>query len=213
MITRIELTNFMAHRHTVIEPSAGLTVLVGPNNVGKSAVVAALQILCQNESAGYVVRHGERECSVAVQTADGQSVEWRRKNSTQSYVINGQTFDRLKGKIPEELHQSLRLPMVDAESGSDFDVHFGTQKSPIFLLNSPGANRARFFASSSDAIQLVAMQKRHKEKLSERQKEKTRAEAASRKLSEELESLRAVGDIDQQVAAATKDRPDATALP
>ena len=36
MITRIELTNFMSHKHTVIEPAAGLTVLVGPNNIGKS---------------------------------------------------------------------------------------------------------------------------------------------------------------------------------
>ena len=48
MITRIELTNFMSHAHTVIEPAPGLTVLVGPNNCGKSAVVAALQIICQN---------------------------------------------------------------------------------------------------------------------------------------------------------------------
>src|SRR5213075_1989187 len=121
-----------------------------------------------------------------VQTSDGHNIEWRRRNSTQSYVIDGQNFDRLKGKTPDELHQMLRLPMVDAESGGDFDVHFGMQKSPIFLLNSPGANRARFFASSSDAIQLVAMQKRHKVKLSDRQKEKLRLEAESRKLNEEL---------------------------
>ena len=202
MITRIELTNFMAHRHTVIEPAAGLTVLVGPNNVGKSAVVAALQVLCQNESAAYVMRHGERECSVQVETDDGHSAVWRRKNSTQSYVVDGQVFDRLKGRIPDELHRALRLPMVDAESDADFDVHFGTQKSPIFLLNSPATNRARFFASSSDAIQLVAMQKRHKEKLSERQKEKTRLETESRKLNEELEVLKPVSEIDEQVASA-----------
>lgn len=28
MITRMELTNVMSHAHTVIEPAAGLTVLV-----------------------------------------------------------------------------------------------------------------------------------------------------------------------------------------
>jgi predicted ATP-dependent endonuclease of OLD family len=42
MIKRIELTNFMSHEHTVLEPAAGLTLLIGPNNCGKSAVVAAL---------------------------------------------------------------------------------------------------------------------------------------------------------------------------
>lgn len=51
MIRRIELINFMSHRRTLIEPAAGLTVLVGPNNCGKSAVVSALQILCDKGSS------------------------------------------------------------------------------------------------------------------------------------------------------------------
>lgn len=206
MITRIELTNFMSHRHTVIEPSAGLTVLVGPNNVGKSAVVAAMQILCQNETATHVLRHGERECSVSVQTDDGHSVVWRRKNSP-SYIIDGQVFDRLRrGGIPGELHQALRLPKVDSETGSDsdFDVHFGEQKSPIFLLKSP-ANAARFFASSSDAIKLVGMQKLHKERLGDRQKEKSRLEAESKTVNEQLEFLQPVVHIDEQVEIAERD--------
>ncbi|NLX55578.1 MAG: hypothetical protein GXY58_10725 [Planctomycetaceae bacterium] len=33
MITRIELSSFMSHDHTVIEPAAGLTVLIGPEKV------------------------------------------------------------------------------------------------------------------------------------------------------------------------------------
>jgi predicted ATP-dependent endonuclease of OLD family len=68
MIKRIELTNFMSHEHTVIEPAAGLTVLIGPNNCGKSAIVAALQILASNENSTYVMRHGAKECSVKVET-------------------------------------------------------------------------------------------------------------------------------------------------
>jgi exonuclease SbcC len=162
MITRVELTNFMSHRHTVIEPAAGLTVLVGPNNVGKSAVVAALQILCHNENSTYVQRHGERDCSVRVHTDDGHVIEWRRKTAP-SYIIDGQVFDRLKGNgLPDELCSALRLTKVDAGGDADFDVHFGTQKSPIFLLGNSAANAARFFASSSDAIRLVSIQKRHR---------------------------------------------------
>src|ERR1700684_329073 len=112
MITRIELTNFMSHGHTVIEPAAGLTVLVGPNNWGKSSIVAALQILCHNENSTYVVRHGERECSVKVETDDGHAVEWCRKNDSPRYVVNGELFDRLGGHVPEAVHQALRMPFV-----------------------------------------------------------------------------------------------------
>lgn len=202
MISRIELTNFMSHKRTVIEPAEGLTVLVGPNNVGKSAVVAALQILCHNEPSSYVLRHGERECSVKVETDDGHCIEWRRKNSP-SYLIDGQVFDRLgRSGVPSELEQALRLPKVDSECDADFDVHFGTQKSPVFLLNSSAANAARFFASSSDAIRLVAMQKRHKEKHSEAQREKNRLEAQSKELNLQLGLLEPVADIDRRLKMA-----------
>src|SRR6185436_3727223 len=97
---------------------------------------------------------------------------WRRKNSP-AYTIDGEPFDRLKsGGLPEPLHKALRLPKVEAGDDEEFDVHFGEQKAPIFLLGDSPAKAARFFASSSDAIRLVEMQKRHKEKLALRQREK-----------------------------------------
>ena len=117
MLKRIELTNFMSHRHTVLDLAPGLTVLVGPNNCGKSAVVAALQILCHNENSTYVLRHGEKECSIRVETDDGHVIEWRRKKTGGPYyVIDGKPYDRLSaGGMPhEELNRVLRLPMVDA---------------------------------------------------------------------------------------------------
>jgi exonuclease SbcC len=204
MITRIELKNFMSHKATVIEPAPGLTVLVGPNNCGKSAVVAALRILCHNESSTYVLRHGERECSVKVETDDGHTILWRRKNSP-SYVIDGETFDRLKsGGLPEPLHQALRLPKVEAGEGDEFDVHFGEQKAPIFLLGDSQAKAARFFASSSDAIRLVEMQRRHKEKVAARQRETIRLQAEAQKLAAEAAALApavALGPEVEQVEA------------
>jgi DNA repair exonuclease SbcCD ATPase subunit len=194
MITRIELTNFMSHAHTVIEPAAGLTVLVGANNVGKSAVVAALQILARNGSSTCVMRHGAKECSIRVETNDGQIVEWRRKTSP-GYIINGQTFDRLKKGVPEELHRALRLPLVDACG----DVHFGEQKAPIFLLGEPESVAARFFASSSDANRLVEIQRRHKDKHAEAKSKKRRLEEESRRVNCQLEVLAPVVDLDDRL--------------
>ncbi len=44
MITRIELTNFKSHAHTVIEPGR-VTALVGPNGCGKTGVLQAIDCI------------------------------------------------------------------------------------------------------------------------------------------------------------------------
>ena len=176
MIKRIELINFMSHEHTVIEPAAGLTVLVGPNNCGKSAIVTALQILCHNENSTYVLRHGAKECRIIVETDDGHRIEWMRKKSgSPSYKINGQEFDRLRGEsgVWDELARTLRLPRVEFDNNK-FDVHIGEQRNPVFLLGDKGKGAAQFFASSSDAIRLVEMQGLHKKRVSDNKKERNR---------------------------------------
>lgn len=207
MITRIELTNFMSHKHTVIEPAPGLTVLVGPNNIGKSAVVAALQILCHNESSTHVIRHGERECLIHVTTDDGHTIEWRRKTSP-SYLIDGQQFDRLgKGNVPDELHKALRLSKAEG-----FDIHFGTQKAPIFLLGDKEREAANFFASSSDAIRLVEIQKRHKDKHDDAKREKKALEAESKQLNAELAELEPVVEVDDRLTALEANYDDLLAV-
>src|SRR5436190_22921338 len=99
MIRRITLDNYMSHGHTVIEPAPGLTVLVGPNNCGKSAVVSALETLCNNASGAYMVRHDEKEVRVTLETDDGHKhkLEWKRKGNVVSYVIDDVDVHRFMG--------------------------------------------------------------------------------------------------------------------
>ena len=201
MIKRIELINFMSHRHTVIEPAAGLTVLVGPNNCGKSAIVTALQILCHNENSTYVLRHGAKECRIIVETDDGHRIEWmRNKSGSPSYKIDGKEFDRLRGEsgVWDELARTLRLPRVEFDNHK-FDVHIGEQRNPVFLLGDKGKGAAQFFASSSDAIRLVEMQGLHKKRTSDNKKERTRLAAQKTLVDQALECLESVPAISEQL--------------
>ena len=199
MIKRIELVNFMSHERTVIEPSDGLTVLIGPNNCGKSAFVAALQILCHNAKSNYVLRHGEKKCEIIVETDDGHVIQWSRKKSgSPKYLIDDQEFDRLKGGTPDELHEILKLGKVACEK-DQFDVHFGEQKSPVFLLNDSGKASAQFFASSSDAIRLVEMQDHHKGKVRDAKRDQARLTAEKNRISEALEHLSPLTEIESKL--------------
>ena len=196
MLKRITLHNFMSHSHTVIDLSSGLTVLTGPNNCGKSAFVSALQILAENTSGDYMVRHGAKECRIIVETDDGHTIEWKRKKKTVSYNIDGEDFHRLRNSVPEKLHEILKLSRVKAGDSEEFDVHFGEQKSPIFLLGERGSRAARFFASSSDASILIEMQKLHRGKVKSAQQDFQRQQAESKQITRTLEILAPIPDLE-----------------
>jgi exonuclease SbcC len=202
MIVRITLRNYMSHAETVLEPAAGMTVVLGPNNCGKSAVVSALDTLCNRPVGDFMVRHGAKEAEVTVETLDPDgarhSFTWRRRKGGASYEIDGKPFSRVGHGPPEELHKLLRLGPV-AAPGGDFLIHFGEQKAPVFLLNESEARQAAFFSSSSDAESLIEIQRRHREKVQ-------RSRADHKRLTEELAAL------DRRLGAlAPLDGPDGPA--
>lgn len=160
----------MSHVRTVIEPAPGLTVIVGPNNCGKSAIVNALQCLAYNAQGKAFVRHGSRFAKVTVDTAEGDRIEWCRERDQVSYSINGERTHR--GVIPDSLPTKLRLNEVkgDDNRGSDFDIHFAEQKQPIFLLGQE-KQAALFFASSSDTGYLLKMQQTWKSRTNDQKRE------------------------------------------
>lgn len=173
MISRIILENYMSHGRTVIEPAAGLTVLVGPNNCGKSAIIHALQAVCYNRPNEFAISHDQKEASVIVEIDDGHIIKWRRKRGgSVSYEIDGESIYRLgQGGVPDALHAILRMPKVQFADQPEFDVHFGLQKSPLFLLGETSSRSAAFFASSSDADRLLQMQRRHRAKVQDANRE------------------------------------------
>ena len=253
MIRRIVLKNFMSHEFTVIEPVAatnralsaadddsqiqtnGLTVLIGDNNSGKSAIVAALQTVAQNASGDFMVRHGEKECQVTIETCEcgkcfeknrqpkpdenfevvgdqpyvaecpqGNVLTWRRIKNKTSYVINGRVIDRLRGGVPDDLHELLRMPLVVTPRETTFDVHFGEQKSPIFLLGDKATDRAAFFASSSDTAKLIEMQQRHRAKIKDANSRRSLQLAEQAKFEKRLNALEPLDQLELAIEKSEK---------
>jgi exonuclease SbcC len=205
MITRITLDNYMSHARTVIEPAPGLTVIVGPNNCGKSAIVSALQTLRGDNDGDFMVRHGEKTCQVTVETDDGNTITWRRKGKSVSYVLDGVEVHRVgRGNLPDNLNALLRLPKVNHPNGEkQFDVHFGDQKSPIFLIDRE-SDTAAFFSTASDAEKLLEMQKRHKDKVRDARREHQKYTTESAQVDALLAALSPLDDINAQLDAVEK---------
>ncbi len=160
MIKSIYLENFMSHRASLMELAPGVTVITGPNNVGKSAVVEAVRSLVQNPSQKFSIRHGARRAVVRLELDSGEIIEWVRTDKTPYYLLirpqGREEYRKIGLSVPEDIRALLRLGRVETESG-DLDIHIGNQREPIFLLNSPGSQAAGFFAASSEAEYLLRM--------------------------------------------------------
>src|SRR5258706_5883537 len=205
MIKRIVLDNYMSHARTVIELAPGLTVILGPNNCGKSAIVSALQTLCGDNDGDFMVRHGEKTCQVTVETDDGHTIAWRRKGKSVSYVLDGVEVHRVgRGNLPDDLDALLRLPKVMHPNGDkQFDVHFGDQKAPIFLIDKE-ADTAAFFSTASDAEKLIEMQKRHKDKVRDARREHQRYRDEAVQVDVLLSALSPLDEINGELDAVEK---------
>ncbi len=204
MIRKIVLSNFMAHAQTELKLADGLTVLVGPNNIGKSTVALAIKILARNTNSNFVMQHEQKECSILVETSDGHSIEWIKRKSP-SYKINGQPKDRLgRGGTPPELDVTLRLAPVEFED-KDFEPHFGDQKSPIFLINRPASQIAQFFSTTSDAEKLVAMQRLHQRNRTETQSLAKLLAARNNTVEQSLNALEEVPQLQAEWESLERD--------
>lgn len=73
-ITRINLRDFRSYDYREIEPDAALTVLVGPNAIGKTNVIEAIQIVAtgrsfRNPRWDEVIRWGATSASISMSAA------------------------------------------------------------------------------------------------------------------------------------------------
>jgi exonuclease SbcC len=109
-IKSIALHNFQSHKLSVIEPApAGqLTVIVGPSDSGKTAIIRALRWLFYNIPQGTdFIKVGNNVAKVAIKHADGQQVTRERsRKGFNRYKINDK--DRYEGfgsTVPLEVQE------------------------------------------------------------------------------------------------------------
>lgn len=204
MIRKFVLDNFMAHGHTELDLDPGMTVLTGPNNTGKSALVEGLRCLATNPPPKAFIRHGADKARVEahLEDEDGKvtKVAWVRRKASAVYELTPpgpdhepgepEVFAKLgKGHVPEEVRAALRLDPVTLETGQDVDVHIGNQREPIFLLNMPPSAAAAFFAASTESAHLLAMQNLLKRRVQEARREEKALAGRIADLEQDLDSL------------------------
>lgn len=129
VIERIIIEDFQCHERFEIDLDPRITVLTGPSDSGKTAVLRALSWLVFNRPQGDAfVRRGSAGCSVDLEI-DGQTVGRIRGDGSNLYRHERQDYKAFGREVPPDVQRLLNLG----------EVNFASQHEPAFWFSkSPG---------------------------------------------------------------------------
>ncbi len=115
-IQKIQIEGFQSHKKTELEPapSRQLTVIVGPSDSGKTAIIRALRWLYYDIPRGTdFISVQERSARVTLSLADGNKVVRERSRTTYNrYLVNDQRFEGFKNIVPAEVMENTGVRPV-----------------------------------------------------------------------------------------------------
>lgn len=147
LIKSVKISNFQSHKSTLIDfaDQGCLTVITGPSDSGKSAVIRAIRWLCYNTPQGSdFITVGEDKCVVAITFEDGTVVERiRTRGGVNRYTVNGEVFEGFGTNVPLEVQQATGIKKLQIGDLS-FQLNLSEQLDGPFLGKSvPGSARAK----------------------------------------------------------------------
>jgi len=191
---KVHIKNFQSIEDVSFEiPENAFTCIVGPSNIGKSALRRALECLIYNKSEASYIRNGTKTCSVEVTFADGTSVKWYRDKKTAGYVINGDDFTKLAGSVPEVLtDRGFKELVVNKDK---YQVQVASQFNNIFLLNQTGGKVTEVLSNLGNLNRII---KSNKACLSDLKNNKSRLNIRREDRVSAKEKLKSYVGLDEQ---------------
>jgi len=146
MIKSINIQNFQSLVDVDIEPGQ-FTVLIGASDLGKSAIVRALESLIHNRTGQGFIRHGQKGCFVGLNISESHIVEWTKGKSA-SYSVDGKYFEKIGGSVPEEVSDVLKMGEVIV-GGVKLFPNIHSQFDAPFLVTESTASKAKILGEIS----------------------------------------------------------------
>lgn len=144
-IESLTLENFQSHKNTTIKlaPSGQLTVIVGPSDSGKTAIIRGLKLLAYNSPSGTdFIRVGAQSATATAIMGDGTKVSRERsRGGINRYILESEKLGKQRfegfgiGNPPLEIQQALEIAPIDIGDQS-FNLNLSEQLDGPFLGNS-----------------------------------------------------------------------------
>lgn len=153
-IAQVAIKGFQSHVDSGFTLAPGLTVITGPSDAGKTAVIRALRWLAFNEPQGEAFLHTVKnpdgsvrsacdEASVTVEFTDGIVITKTRRKGKTTYTHSLYPEPWEKAEVPPEIKETLGLEKQSYGDTFETCLNFAFQLDPPFLLSETGSAGAK----------------------------------------------------------------------
>jgi len=173
LITNLKIRNYQSIRRADLELGQ-FTILIGESDIGKSAVIRAIEALVINRPGKDFISHGQKSTGVSIQFEDHVSpVSWI-KTASSTYKVDDLEFEKTGRTVPEEISAIVRLGSIDVGS-VNFNVNIHKQMDLPYLVMESGPSRAKVLGELSGVNTIfLAIQEVRKLELNAKRLQSTR---------------------------------------
>jgi DNA repair ATPase RecN len=131
---RLHLKNFQSISDATLELGA-ITVITGPSDLGKSALIRSLNLLHRNSGGLDLVKYGKANLFVEQELDNGTKVSITKGKAVNAYSINGRSYSKIGRDVPEEVATALNTSPLSLDKDQSLDLNFSFQFDSPFLLS------------------------------------------------------------------------------
>ena len=153
-IKQVRIQGFQSHIDSTFILSPGLSIITGPSDAGKTAIIRALRWLAFNEPQGeafiHAVRDGDgnlvsqaEQATVTVELDDGTVISKTRRKGKTIYTHSAYADPWEKAELPLEIKETLGLHKQQYGDNFETCLNFAYQLDPPFMLSETGSTGAK----------------------------------------------------------------------
>lgn len=144
---KVTIENYQSIKKADLEVK-GLTVITGPSDIGKSAIVRAIRDALFNGAGAEFVRKNQSQARVSLEDTDFKVV-WEKGKTSGRYEVNGENYEKPgRGPLPEVVKAARIYAVEDSLNPS-----VQTQHEYAFILASTESQISQAISSLSRAAE------------------------------------------------------------
>ena len=130
-LKKISIRNFQAHKKKIIKVDPHVTIIVGRNDSGKSAIVRAIKFAALGGgSKRRIIHRGSKRASVGLRLGKHE-VKRKIGKGGSGYALGSKHYRAFRTKVPEAIRNILHLDKINFQSQHEALFWFGLSPGKI----------------------------------------------------------------------------------